>query len=95
MTVIGEGYLQDSPNLLHPTEMIATLALFVLVAISLTEARIDPCKLPIEPGLCRAYMPRWGYDQESGECVRFIYGGCGGNKNHFHSKEQCENMCGR
>ncbi|KAL5105209.1 hypothetical protein TcWFU_005502 [Taenia crassiceps] len=43
--------------------MVAAFALIVLVTISLTEARIDPCMLPIEPGLCRARFLRWGYDQ--------------------------------
>ncbi|KAI0227226.1 hypothetical protein LSAT2_022307 [Lamellibrachia satsuma] len=51
------------------------------------------CKLPAEPGLCLAYIPRWFFNSETGKCERFVYGGCGGNKNNFSTKEECDKMC--
>ncbi|KAL5105155.1 PI-actitoxin-Aeq3a [Taenia crassiceps] len=75
--------------------MLFTFAVFFLVAISFSEARVDPCKQPIEAGRCLGYFPKWGMNQEVGHCEEFIYGGCGGNLNQFDSKEQCELLCGR
>ena len=53
----------------------------------------DPCAAPIEPGPCRAAIPRWAHDAETGRCVRFIFGGCGGNENNFETLEACEGTC--
>lgn len=36
---------------------------------------------------------RWYYDDERGNCVSFIYEGCGGNQNNFRSLESCNNFC--
>lgn len=43
--------------------------------------------------MCMAYMPRWSYEVAKGDCTRFIYGGCGGNANHFMSQEECRELC--
>ncbi|EDW76467.2 uncharacterized protein Dwil_GK15469 [Drosophila willistoni] len=40
---------------------------------------------------CEAYIPSWSFDGQ--ECVKFIYGGCGGNANRFGTKEACEAKC--
>ncbi|KAL4238992.1 hypothetical protein ACF0H5_003696 [Mactra antiquata] len=42
---------------------------------------------------CLAYMRRWRYDPESGNCENFIYGGCGGNANNFETLEACDDKC--
>ncbi|XP_030383872.1 male accessory gland serine protease inhibitor [Scaptodrosophila lebanonensis] len=42
---------------------------------------------------CMAYMPTWTYDSSKNACIEFIYGGCGGNKNQFGSKIECEQSC--
>ena len=52
------------------------------------------CLEPITPGLCRAYIPSYGYNVTTGRCERFIYGGCGGNNNLFCTRDECENVCG-
>lgn len=44
-------------------------------------------------GPCRAVMPRWYFDLSKGKCVRFIYGGCGGNRNNFESEDYCLAVC--
>ncbi|XP_013930695.1 PREDICTED: amyloid-like protein 2 [Thamnophis sirtalis] len=44
-------------------------------------------------GPCRAVMPRWYFDMYKKKCIRFIYGGCGGNRNNFESEEYCMAVC--
>ncbi|CAN8003247.1 unnamed protein product, partial [Ixodes pacificus] len=48
---------------------------------------------PLKPGVCDAYMPRWFFNVNTGACERFIYGGCGGNANNYHSFAECERTC--
>lgn len=53
------------------------------------------CELPPGvPGPCKAALPRWTFNADSGVCERFIYGGCGGNENNFPTREACEGQCG-
>ncbi|XP_041098460.1 amyloid-like protein 2 isoform X1 [Polyodon spathula] len=51
------------------------------------------CSLDAETGPCRAMMPRWYFDVDARRCVRFVYGGCGGNRNNFESEEYCMAVC--
>ena len=51
------------------------------------------CALANDTGVCEAYIPSYYYDHMTGECRQFIYGGCGGNKNRFATREDCEAMC--
>lgn len=53
------------------------------------------CTLEAEMGPCRASMPRWHFDVSQRKCVRFIYGGCAGNRNNFDSEEYCMAVCKR
>ncbi|XP_026879474.2 amyloid-like protein 2 isoform X2 [Electrophorus electricus] len=53
------------------------------------------CSLEAETGPCRASMPRWHFDMRQRKCVRFIYGGCAGNRNNFDSEEYCMAVCKR
>lgn len=53
----------------------------------------DYCLAPAVTGRCRASFPRWYYDVSSLNCRTFIYGGCGGNKNNYDSKDQCLARC--
>lgn len=53
----------------------------------------DVCKLPKEVGPCFAYFKRYYFDKQAGECKEFIYGGCGGNRNKFNTKNACEERC--
>ena len=43
----------------------------------------DACQLPIVPGPCEGYYPRFGYNHETKACEQFVYGGCLGNNNRF------------
>ncbi|XP_042318262.1 papilin-like [Sceloporus undulatus] len=53
----------------------------------------DVCLLPSDQGDCDAHIPRFFYNSASGECEKFIYGGCGGNENNFLNKEECLQVC--
>ncbi|KAF5397065.1 Kunitz-type serine protease inhibitor NACI [Paragonimus heterotremus] len=75
-----------------------TVALFVvfisLVRIPETAAIQRRCLFPPDGGNCLAYIPMFAYDAKVGECVPFIYGGCGGNANRFPSMNECMKQCG-
>ncbi|XP_045527734.1 papilin isoform X3 [Pieris brassicae] len=51
------------------------------------------CFLGLDPGPCTQFEERWGYDPSLGSCVQFQYGGCGGNRDNFPSKELCQHYC--
>ncbi|XP_047512899.1 papilin-like isoform X1 [Pieris napi] len=51
------------------------------------------CYLELNSGPCSDTINRWGYDTQRDACVQFQYGGCGGNKNNFPSKEMCHRQC--
>lgn len=52
------------------------------------------CQLPAEPGPCDAAITRFFYNSVVKKCVRFTYGGCGGNRNNFRTLEECQHACG-
>lgn len=51
------------------------------------------CLLPKDQGPCRNYIPKYYFDQASGQCKAFIYGGCQGNGNNFLRLKDCETAC--
>ncbi|KAF7235126.1 putative Kunitz-type serine protease inhibitor [Varanus komodoensis] len=53
----------------------------------------ESCAAPPAVGSCRASFPRWYFDTETQTCRKFIYGGCGGNKNNYLFQEQCLRQC--
>lgn len=53
----------------------------------------DFCFLQEDPGICRGYITRYFYNNQSKQCERFKYGGCLGNLNNFESLEECKNTC--
>ena len=40
-----------------------------------------------------AFMTRYNYNNETGACETFTYGGCGGNGNNYKTQEDCEVNC--
>ncbi|MCB0707073.1 MAG: BPTI/Kunitz domain-containing protein [Saprospiraceae bacterium] len=60
-----------------------------------TETTMDErCLMIHDPGPCRGSFQRYYYDQESGECKQFIYGGCQGVV-PFETMEECQAACGK
>lgn len=53
----------------------------------------DVCKLPKDSGPCEGTKVYWYYNSEKMKCRKFVYGGCGGNKNRFHSQSDCIANC--
>jgi len=49
------------------------------------------CDLPVDAGTCTNRQIRYGWD--SSNCVKFFYGGCGGNNNNFESRNLCRDTC--
>lgn len=62
-------------------------------ADALTVSHTAVCSQEAMTGPCRAVMPRWYFDMYKRKCIRFIYGGCGGNRNNFESEEYCMAVC--
>ena len=42
---------------------------------------------------CRINLPFWYFDQRSGQCKIFLYGGCPQTQNKFETKEKCMATC--
>ncbi|XP_045496946.1 carboxypeptidase inhibitor SmCI-like [Colias croceus] len=51
------------------------------------------CSLTFDYGYCFGSLTVWYYDPLWQVCKERIYSGCGGNKNNFYNKEQCESIC--
>ena len=64
-------------------------------AAACQEACASPrvCAQSIDPGPCDGAFARFGFDPSAGNCVRFVYGGCGGNDNRFETRDACDAAC--
>ncbi|KAG7281227.1 hypothetical protein CRUP_019752 [Coryphaenoides rupestris] len=51
------------------------------------------CTEPPLTGGCRHSNTKWYYNPIGPKCVRFNFGGCGGNDNRFDTEENCLDMC--
>jgi len=63
------------------------------VKVAATLREVDPCQEEKKVGPCKANIPRFFFDSESGICSSFRYGGCRGNGNNFASQQDCEARC--
>jgi hypothetical protein len=73
---------------------LALITTAVVALVTLDTAHALVCKLEADVGDCRAAIPRYFYNHLKGRCEMFSYGGCGGNKNNFLTKEECLTTCG-
>ena len=53
----------------------------------------ENCQLPKVTGQCRAHILSYYFDKKTGECKKFVYGGCGGNANNFETLAACQETC--
>ncbi|VDM20671.1 unnamed protein product [Wuchereria bancrofti] len=53
----------------------------------------QPCLSPLVVGTGNASLSRWFFDQNSRQCLQFIYTGLGGNENNFLTAEACMQKC--
>ncbi|XP_055939178.1 WAP four-disulfide core domain protein 8-like [Argiope bruennichi] len=74
-------------------KVFIVLLLVAAAVESITAQRGRDCNLPPETGPCKGYLPRYYYDPTTNDCKKFIYGGCGGNKNNFETEEECYEKC--
>ncbi|XP_034434681.1 collagen alpha-1(VII) chain [Hippoglossus hippoglossus] len=55
----------------------------------------DRCLEPMSEGTCSEYVLLWYFHRRSGECRPFVHGGCGGNRNRFSTRQECQSWCGK
>ncbi|XP_073488720.1 carboxypeptidase inhibitor SmCI-like [Aquarana catesbeiana] len=72
---------------------LAVIAASLLVVQFISFSTAQVCDLPPDKGPCKKSIERYYYDQKTGTCKTFIYGGCGGNYNNFETKKNCELLC--
>ncbi|KFO27952.1 Tissue factor pathway inhibitor [Fukomys damarensis] len=60
---------------------------------TLEKGKPDLCFLEDDVGICRAYITRYFYNNQTRQCEPFAYGGCLGNLNNFESLEECKSTC--
>ncbi|XP_054555888.1 tissue factor pathway inhibitor [Talpa occidentalis] len=65
----------------------------ILTKTTLQKEKPDFCYLEEDPGICRGYITRYFYNNQSKQCESFKYGGCLGNENNFELLEDCKNTC--
>nr|CAD2186949.1 unnamed protein product [Meloidogyne enterolobii] len=66
---------------IHPQQLFSTIN------------KIAICKQPLNYGNCSRKLPRFYWDVKSGQCLKFFYTGCGGNRNRFLNKRKCRKRC--
>lgn len=58
-----------------------------------TSSLESDCLEAQDSGNCSEKFDQYFYDKDTNECKHFYYTGCNGNKNRFHDKDSCENLC--
>ena len=44
-------------------------------------------------GPCKGLFVKWYYNSAQKKCLKFNYGGCGGNGNRYDNVESCKKSC--
>ena len=51
------------------------------------------CNEPKRAGPCKAAVPRWYYNSNTGKCDKFTWGVCSPNANNFKDMVECTKAC--
>ena len=73
--------------------LVLAVAAAALAVSAQAFQRPSHCDLDREVGSCKGKFVRYGFDQATGVCVNFVYGGCQGNANNFQTMESCSAEC--
>ena len=63
------------------------------VSVSHLDEKPEFCRLAPEKGPCVGRWTRYFYNESRDDCSLFLYGGCDGNENNFHSILACRVIC--
>uniref|UniRef100_A0A4W6C0I1 BPTI/Kunitz inhibitor domain-containing protein n=1 Tax=Lates calcarifer TaxID=8187 RepID=A0A4W6C0I1_LATCA len=66
------------------------LLTYTIIWIYTEPKSVDRCLEPMSEGACSEYALLWYFHPHSGDCRPFVYGGCGGNRNRFSSRQECQ-----
>lgn len=53
----------------------------------------NDCSSFPDSGFCYAYLERFAFNPSTSQCDKFVYGGCGGNRNRYATMEECLDIC--
>ncbi|KAK8761011.1 hypothetical protein V5799_027723 [Amblyomma americanum] len=71
--------------------------LLLLICLAVSQAARQRRRICRERGRvkgpCDASKIRWSFNQKTGRCIPFIYGGCGGTRNRFPTCCECFRRC--
>jgi hypothetical protein len=70
--------------------ILSAVLLFLLISCEKEGGckKSERCDLVPDPGLCKAYFPKYYFDKTEGKCKEFIWGGCNGVV-PFNTLEEC------
>ena len=71
---------------------LCLIIIFFLIGCDKSDPLNDACYLIPDPGLCKGYFTRYYYDQDTGKCKTFVWGGCGGVV-PFETMGECNSGC--
>ncbi|XP_020810302.1 kunitz-type serine protease inhibitor-like [Drosophila serrata] len=67
--------------------------LILSLALALVSAKPYFCSKEPAYGNCTGNYAVWAYSAAENDCTIFVYSGCGGNYNRFHTQERCIDVC--
>lgn len=63
-------------------------------SLQIVELISEICNESMEKGRCNSNIIRVYFDKQTGQCRRFSYSGCDGNRNNFETEKYCNEICG-